>query len=55
MVQMYYHWGLISRDNITLLLLLLFSALMCVVRERTKNTWNCVAFHVIYNAVVLAI
>ena len=49
----YFHWGLISRDLTALLSLSAGSIALCIIRERTLSTWNCVLFHVAYNATVM--
>ena len=50
--QAYFHWGLVSRDVTALTLFLAGSAILCVIREQTGNTWNCVLFHAVYNTTV---
>lgn len=51
--QTYFHWGLISQDPVASVLFLVGGAVLCVIRERTQNTWHCVLFHAAYNAIVL--
>lgn len=52
-VQIYFHWGLVSKDFIALIFLSIGSVIVSSIRERSQNTWNCVFFHAIYNATVL--
>jgi len=52
-IQVYFHWGLISHDWIALFLLLAGGILLCLIREYTGNSWNCVLFHAAYNTTVL--
>ncbi len=52
-VQTYFHWGLVSRDFIALVLLISFGIAVCVIRERTGSVWNCILFHAAYNATVI--
>lgn len=49
-VHAFFHWGLISRSVYTSICLVLVEALLCVIREKTKNVWNCVLCHGAYNA-----
>jgi membrane protease YdiL (CAAX protease family) len=49
----YFHWGLVSRDLTALLLLTALDVVLCILRERTPSTWNCVLFHAVYNATVM--
>ena len=51
--QSYFHWGLIARDLTALVFMIAFGAILCVIRERTQNTWSCVLFHAVYNLTVL--
>jgi membrane protease YdiL (CAAX protease family) len=51
--ETYFHWGLVSRDLTALALLLAGGAILCVIREQTGNTWNCVLFHAAYNTTVV--
>jgi membrane protease YdiL (CAAX protease family) len=51
--QTYFHLGLVLRDAAASLLMLTSGAVLCVMRERTNSTWNCVLFHSVYNATVL--
>jgi membrane protease YdiL (CAAX protease family) len=51
--QAYFHWGLLSQNMTGFGFVLAFGTVLCAIRERTGNTWNCVLFHVVYNATVL--
>lgn len=52
-IQTYFHWGLVTNDLVALLSLTMGGVVLCIVRERTASTWNCVLFHSVYNAVVM--
>ena len=52
-VASYYHWEMVSHSVFSFTCLSLVQILLCIIRERTGNTWNCVICHAIYNAIVL--
>ncbi len=50
-VHLYFHWGLLSRSLYTLACIESLEIVLCALRERKENTWNCVLCHAAYNAV----
>jgi membrane protease YdiL (CAAX protease family) len=44
------HWDMVSHSLFSLTCLSLGQILLCLIRERTQNTWNCVICHAAYNA-----
>ena len=50
-VVAYFHWGLLSRP-LSFFCAVIGAVFLCVIRERTASLWNCVLFHVAYNATV---
>lgn len=51
-VQVYFHWGVVSHDLVAFSFLVGGGIMLCLLRERTGNTWNCVLFHGAFNAIV---
>lgn len=48
-LNIYFHWGLISRSYYTFGCIILVEASLCLLRERTGSLWNCILFHSTYN------
>lgn len=44
------HWARISHSVFAFACIGLLTILLCVMRERTGNLWNCVLFHAAFNA-----
>jgi membrane protease YdiL (CAAX protease family) len=49
----FFHWDTVSRSLFSFACLCLFQILLCIIRERTGNTWSCVICHAAYNAIAL--
>jgi membrane protease YdiL (CAAX protease family) len=49
----YFHWTVMSSDLFAFLNQTLGVVVLCLIREKTKNTWNCFLFHFAFNAIVL--
>jgi membrane protease YdiL (CAAX protease family) len=49
-VVTFFHWGLVSRAVLAFVCVESGAILLCVIRERTGNLWNCIVFHAAYNA-----
>lgn len=47
----WFHWGLLSTP-LSFLCLVLSTIALCLIRECTASTWNCVLFHAAHNAAV---
>lgn len=52
MVTIYFHWKTVAHDFVSAASLILGGVILCAVRERTRNTWNCYLFHAAYNAAI---
>jgi membrane protease YdiL (CAAX protease family) len=50
-VEVYFHWGVVIQSWWIAVWFLVLSSLLCVLRERTRNTWNCILCHAAYNAI----
>jgi membrane protease YdiL (CAAX protease family) len=49
-VATFFHWGAMVHSVWTPLCLLLLWLFLCALREGTRNVWNCVLCHSVYNA-----
>jgi membrane protease YdiL (CAAX protease family) len=52
-VASYYHWDMVSHSLFSFTCLSLVQIFLCLIRERTQNTWNCVICHAVYNAIAV--
>ena len=52
-VQVYFHWSLLARDPVGFALFVVGGIALCLIREYTESSWNCVMFHAAYNATVI--
>jgi membrane protease YdiL (CAAX protease family) len=52
-VAIYFHWGLVKANWVSLVVLMVGGSVLCIMREYTGSTWNCVLFHAAYNATVI--
>lgn len=46
----FFHWGVITRSYHAFFCLVALEIMLCIVRERTGNVWNCVLCHAAYNS-----
>jgi membrane protease YdiL (CAAX protease family) len=46
------HWSVMTASLWMFALLAVLQILLCLILEKTRNLWNCIAFHFIYNATV---
>jgi len=46
------HWGVMTASLWMFLLLAVLQAILCLILEKTRNLWNCIACHFVYNATV---
>lgn len=51
--NIFVHWQIALHSFFNFGVYSLFAILFCVVREKTKSTWNCILCHAVYNAVLL--
>jgi len=51
LVVAYFHWGL-AVQPLFFVDVLVASTMLCIIRERTGSTWNCILFHAAHNAAV---
>jgi membrane protease YdiL (CAAX protease family) len=47
------HWGRVSDSMFAFVCIGSAAILLCGIRERTENLWNCVLFHSMFNAMAL--
>jgi membrane protease YdiL (CAAX protease family) len=52
-LDIFFHWQIALHSVFTFGCYSAFAILVCVVREKTKSTWNCILCHAVYNAVLL--
>jgi membrane protease YdiL (CAAX protease family) len=52
-LETYLHWDIIAGDLSAVANFVVGTIILCLIRERTDNTMNCVLFHTVYNAVVI--
>jgi len=46
------HWGVMTASPWMFLLIAALQIILCLVLEKTRNLWNCIACHFAYNAAV---
>ena len=46
------HPGLVTASVWMFLLVAFMQVIICLILEKTRNLWNCIAFHIGYNATV---
>jgi membrane protease YdiL (CAAX protease family) len=51
-VVTFFHWRLVSHAMFSFVCVESGAILLCVIRERTGNLWNCILFHAAYNATI---
>lgn len=52
-VDGYFHLGVLVHDPVAAASFLVGGVMLCLIREFTHRTWNCVLYHGVYNMVVL--
>ena len=52
LVAMLTHWGVMTASPWMFLLLAVLQAILCLILEKTRNLWNCIACHFVYNATI---
>jgi membrane protease YdiL (CAAX protease family) len=50
-LDVFFHWQMASHSFFSLGLISSITILTCIIREKTGSTWNCIFFHVVYNAI----
>jgi membrane protease YdiL (CAAX protease family) len=50
-----FHWGEIYHSFDALIVISLLNIVLCLIRERTRSLWNCVACHLAFNSIFAAI
>jgi membrane protease YdiL (CAAX protease family) len=44
------HWGVVTTSPWVFLLLAVLQVILCLLFEKTRNLWNCIVCHCVYNA-----
>ena len=44
------HWGVMMASPWVFLLLAVLEVILCLILEKTRNLWNCIVCHCVYNA-----
>lgn len=47
------HWGVTTRSLSISLLLAVLHVILCLLLEMTRNLWDCIICHILYNAVLI--
>jgi membrane protease YdiL (CAAX protease family) len=48
------HWGVMTASLWTFSLLAILQVVLCIILEKTRNLWNCIACHIIYNGTLIS-
>jgi membrane protease YdiL (CAAX protease family) len=54
-VSLIFHFGKICHSFNALIIISLLNIILCVIRERTRSLWNCIACHLAFNSIFAAI
>ena len=54
-VSLIFHLGQISHSFNALSVILFLNIILCLIRERTRNLWNCIACHLAFYSIFAAI
>jgi membrane protease YdiL (CAAX protease family) len=54
-VSLLFHWGKIYHSFNALTVISFLNIILCLIRERTRSLWNCIACHLAFNSIFAAI
>jgi membrane protease YdiL (CAAX protease family) len=52
-ISAWFHWGEVTNSLWTPACLVSLWVMLCIIRERTRNIWNCVLCHAAYNSALM--